>query len=70
MSNTGFNIEVVDNMNEVKYPYFIEREYMALDKRFNGELCHHTGRVMINGSTSADVWNEYIDSKGELHYGR
>ena len=70
MSNTGFNIEEIENMNEVEYPYFIEREYMALDKRFNGELCHHTGRVMVNGSTPADLWNEYIDSKGELHYGR
>ena len=58
------------NEEVVKYPYFYEREHMALDKRFGNEICHHTGRVMVTGSTPADVWNEYIDSKGELHYGR
>lgn len=57
-------------MNNIKYPIFVEAEKMASDKRFNGELCHHTGRVMVDGITAADVWNEYKDNEGELHYGR
>ena len=57
-------------MNNIKYPFFSEREEMVSDKRFNNELCHHTGRVMVEGSATSDVWNEYKDSEGELHYGR
>lgn len=47
---------------------------MPFDKVFitesgNEELCHATGyEVQFPGSD--DWWNEYIDSAGELHYGR
>lgn len=53
----------------------IERRYelaeMPYDKVFeteNGrEVCCATGyEVLIDGQ----YWNEYIDSEGELHYGR
>lgn len=54
----------------INYPFFLEREEMVLDKRFNEELCHHTGRVMVEGPTAADAWNEYQDRDGNLHYGR
>ena len=53
-----------------------ELETMPFDKRFstnNGEeLCHATGREVCFGDPSvlADWWEEYIDSDGELHYGR
>lgn len=53
-----------------KYPFFIEREEMASDKRFNNELCHHTGRVMVGGPLPEDIWIEYVDSDGNFHYGR
>lgn len=49
---------------------------MPFDKRFdtaNGdELCHATGYEVCNGNPEnpADWWEEYIDSNGELHYGR
>lgn len=57
-------------MNEIEYPFFIEGEEMVSDKRFHNELCHHTGRVMVSGPLKEDVWNEYIDSDGDFHYGR
>lgn len=46
-------------------------EEMPFDKAFdvNGsaELCHATGlEVFLEG----EWWNEYIDSEGDLHYGR
>lgn len=49
----------------------IELEEMPFDKVFeteNGqELCHSTGyEVELSGSW----WVEYIDSDGQLHYGR
>ena len=53
-----------------KYPFFIERGEMDPDKRFNNELCPHTGRAMVEGPLPEDVWNEYVDSNNELHYGR
>lgn len=57
-------------MNNIKYPFFSEREEIVSDKQFNNELCHHTGRVMVEGPMAADVWNEYQDRDGNLHYGR
>lgn len=49
----------------------VELDYMPFDKRFdvdgNSELCHSTGyEVFVDG----EWWVEYIDSNGDLHYGR
>lgn len=55
----------------------IERRYeleeMPYDMAFNTEngeeLCHATGyEVVFEGENT--YWNEFIDSNGELHYGR
>jgi hypothetical protein len=36
------------------------------------ENCHATGRQVntVHPASSGDWWNEYVDSKGELYYGR
>ena len=49
----------------------VELDYMPFDKRFEtadgSELCHATGyEVFVDG----EWWVEYIDSNGDLHYGR
>lgn len=52
-------------------------EEMPFDHGFytvegNYELCHATGWCVCLGDTqnSADWWNEYTDSEGNLYYGR
>ena len=51
-------------------------ENMPFDKAFeidgNVELCHATGDEVCLGDPDnpSDWWNEYIDSNGELQYGR
>lgn len=51
-----------------------ELETMPFDKAFelsdgNYELCHSTGKeVDVYGD--GEFWNEYVDSNGDLHYGR
>lgn len=59
------------------YPIIVEMsdEEMPFDKRFeisngNEELCHATGRVLLDSPDPSDRWYEYEDSEGELHYGR
>lgn len=54
-----------------------ELEKMPFDKAFetesgNEELCHATGYKVCFGNLNdtADWWNEYEDSDGNLHYGR
>lgn len=59
-------------MNELRR----ELDTMPFDKVFiteNGnELCHATGYEVCDGNpkNSADWWNEYTDSEGNLYYGR
>lgn len=57
----------------------LELETMPYDKKFdtgNGEeLCHATGfEVQFDNETTPlgdpCYWNEYMDSEGDLHYGR
>jgi hypothetical protein len=50
-------------------------EEIPFDMRFstsngNTELCHATGNVLLDSSDPSDRWYEFIDSEGELHYGR
>lgn len=59
------------------YPIIVEMadEEMPFDKRFetsngNTELCHATGNVLLDSPDPSDRWYEFIDSDGELHYGR
>lgn len=59
------------------YPIILimEDEEMPFDMRFptsngNEELCHATGRVLLDSPDPSDRWYEYEDSEGELHYGR
>ena len=40
---------------------------MPFDARFNGEMCHATGWEVFR---DGEWWNEYIDSEGDLWYGR
>lgn len=53
-----------------------ELKTMPFDKVFevngNEEMCHSTGYEVCEGNpeNSADWWNEYEDSEGNLHYGR
>ena len=58
------------------YPIIVPMEdEMPFDMRFptsngNEELCHATGRVLLDSPDPSDRWYEYEDSEGELHYGR
>lgn len=59
------------------FPIIVEMadEEMPFDKAFevsngNEELCHATGRVLLDSPDPSDRWYEYEDSEGELHYGR
>lgn len=54
-------------------------DHMPFDKMFevtsegNEELCHATGiEVCFDEDTNdpANWWNQYIDSYGNMHYGR
>ena len=56
-----------------------ELDYMPFNKRFetcdgNSELCHATVyEVCLEGddpNDSSNWWNEFVDSNGDLHYGR
>lgn len=54
-----------------------ELSEMPFDKVFvtesgNEELCHATGYEVCMGAPEepADWWNEYMDSEGNLYYGR
>ena len=53
-----------------KYPVFRDSETVQFDKVFNGQLCHHTGRERWDSPDIADRWFEYVDSEGDLYYGR
>ena len=63
---------ILDNIYPIILP--MEDEEMPFDKAFtdngNEELCHATGRVLLNSPDPSDRWYEFIDSEGELHYGR
>ena len=56
----------------------VELETMPFDKAFyrysdgQRELCHATGYEVCHGDPDvlANWYNEYVDSDGELHYGR
>lgn len=45
---------------------------MPYDKTFNNESCHATGYevCMCDTNNPGDWWVEYIDQKGNYHYGR
>ncbi len=63
----------LDNIYPIILP--MEDENMPFDKRFetsngNEELCHATGRVLLNSPDPSDRWYEFVDSKGKLYYGR
>lgn len=54
-----------------------ELNEMTYDKAFvlddgNEQLCHATGFQVCFGNPEQEMnwWNEYEDSKGNLHYGR
>jgi len=48
-------------------------EEMPFDKAFNvngnEQLCHATGES-VDFEDGTGWWSEYIDSNGDLHYGR
>lgn len=49
-----------------------ELKEMPFDMLFNGELCHATGYEVCfdNPDNPEDWWYEFIDSDGNLYYGR
>lgn len=67
--------ELIMELNNI-YPIIVPMadEEMPFDMRFetsNGtELCHATGRVLLDSPDPSDRWYEFKDSEGELHYGR
>lgn len=56
-------------MKEIKYRELFE---VPFDKVFdvdgNQEMCHATGMEIQD--SHGEWWNEYVDSNGDLHYGR
>ena len=44
-----------------------ELDRPAMDMRFDEELCHSTGYEI---KEDGEWWNEFVDSEGNLHYGR
>jgi hypothetical protein len=65
--------EAIINNRRIKKMYNMEverrkLEEMPYDMRFDGELCHATGYEVRD--EYGFWWNEYINSEGELYYGK
>ena len=56
-------------MKELKYRELFEVPFdKVFDVEGNQEMCHATGMEIQD--ERGNWWNEYVDSNGDLHYGR
>ena len=56
-------------MKEIKYRELFEVPFDKVFETENGtEMCHATGMEIQD--EHGEWWNEYVDSNGDLHYGR
>lgn len=76
-SGLSFDRREIEVVRENERHFVRELEEMPFDKVFttangNEELCRATGLEVCLGNPEdlSDWWNEYVDSNGDLYYGR